>query len=107
SLIEVGPSAGLNMIWDSFGVRYRKDGATVLSVNVGAPLVIDCELRSERYPPVDPAPSIAGRVGLELNPVDLSNADDRDWLRALIWPDQGSRLPRRGRAPPPYPQENH
>ena len=49
-------------------------------------------------PPVTPAPRIAGRIGLELNPVDLSNADDRDWLRALIWPDQGTRLTRLERA---------
>ena len=98
SLIEIGPSAGLNMIWDSFGVRYLRDGAIAASINVGASLVIDCELRGERCPPIDPAPSIAGRVGLELNPVDLSNVDDRDWLRALIWPDQVARLGRLDRA---------
>ena len=33
-------------------------------------------------------------MGLELNPVDLSDIDDRDWLRALVWPDQGTRLKR-------------
>jgi hypothetical protein len=98
SLIEIGPSAGLNMIWDSFGVRYLKDGATAASVNDGAQLVIDCELRGEGRPPIEPTPIIARRVGLELNPVDLSNADDRDWLRALIWPDQDARLKRMDRA---------
>jgi hypothetical protein len=94
SLIEIGPSAGLNLIWDKYGVRYRKDGATVASINDTAPLVIDCEARGEKVPPVSAAPPVAARVGLELNPVDLTNADDRDWLRALIWPDQVSRLER-------------
>jgi hypothetical protein len=98
SLIEVGPSAGLNMIWDSFGVRYRKDGAVTTSINENAPLIIECELRGDHRPPTDPAPLIAGRVGLELNPVDLANADDRDWLRALIWPNQVARLERLDRA---------
>ena len=98
SLIEIGPSAGLNLIWDRYGVRYRRDGKTVAAVNETAPLVIDCELRGEGVPPVGPSPAVGGRVGLELNPVDLTNADDRDWLRALIWPDQVSRLERLDRA---------
>ncbi len=32
--------------------------------------------------------------GLERNPVDLANDDDRDWLRALVWPDQIERFAR-------------
>ena len=98
SLIEIGPSGGLNMIWDSFGVRYRKDGAVRASINDNAPLIIECELRGDRTPPTTASPSVAGRVGLELNPVNLANADDRDWLRALIWPNQVDRLERLDRA---------
>jgi hypothetical protein len=98
SLIEIGPSAGLNMIWDSYGIRYLRDGAVAATVNEAAPLMIDCELRGELTPPVSPIPRVAERVGLELHPVDLSKADDRDWLRALIWPDQTTRLARLDRA---------
>ncbi|MBL6852281.1 MAG: DUF2332 domain-containing protein [Alphaproteobacteria bacterium] len=98
SLIEIGPSAGLNLIWDKYGVRYRKDGAVVAAINETAPLVIEAEARGDKVPPVSALPAIAARVGLELNPVDLSNADDRDWLRALIWPDQVSRLERLDKA---------
>jgi len=98
STIEIGPSAGLNLIWDRYGVRYSCAGAVVAEVNPQAPLVIDCELRGEGVPPAGPTPRVAGRVGLELNPVDLSDADDRDWLRALMWPDQLSRLARLDRA---------
>jgi hypothetical protein len=39
-------------------------------------------------------PRIGQRLGLELNPVNLSDGDDRDWLRALVWPDQPQRLAR-------------
>jgi hypothetical protein len=105
SLIEIGPSAGLNLIWDRYGVRYRRDGKTVASVNDAAALAIDCELRGDGAPPTGPAPAVGGRVGLELNPVDLGNADDRDWLRALIWPDQVSRLERLDRAVALFAQE--
>ena len=94
SLIEIGPSAGLNMIWDVYGVRYRRDESIVAAVNVTAPLVIETELKGDRVPPTGPTPSVGSRIGLELNPVDLSNADDRDWLRALVWPDQRARLRR-------------
>lgn len=97
-LIEIGPSAGLNMIWDRYGVRYHKAGATVAQAGPGAALVLACELKGDGIPPVGQLPRIAGRVGLELNPVNLANADDRDWLRALIWPDQPERLARLERA---------
>ncbi|HEV2563317.1 MAG TPA: DUF2332 domain-containing protein [Rhizomicrobium sp.] len=97
-LIEIGPSAGLNLIWDKYGVRYSKDGAVLASIAPGAALVIECELRGENIPPTGPLPQIAGRVGLELNPVDLTNADDRDWLRALMWPDQMERAARMEKA---------
>jgi hypothetical protein len=98
SLMEIGPSAGLNLIWDSYGVRYHRDGTLAASVNDSAPLSIDSELRGTKIPPCGATPQISARVGLELNPVDLSDADDRDWLRALIWPDQVARLQRLDRA---------
>jgi hypothetical protein len=98
SLIEIGPSAGLNLIWDRYGVRYNRAGRVAATIHPDSPLVIDCALRGDTVPPVEPAPRIASRVGLELNPVDLANADDRDWLRALIWPDQVARLKRLDRA---------
>jgi len=98
NLIEVGPSAGLNLIWDRYGVAYNKDGKTVASIAPHAPLVIQCELRGEKIPPTGATPRVSKRMGLELNPVDLSNADDRDWLRALMWPDQMSRLERLDKA---------
>lgn len=98
NLIEIGPSAGLNLIWDRYGVNYTRNGKTVAAIAPDAKLVIECEVKSEMLPPSGPAPNIASRVGLELNPVDLSNVDDRDWLRALMWPDQIPRLERLDRA---------
>src|SRR5262249_7691688 len=63
-----------------------------------APIVIGCEVRGEKMPPAGATPRVSKRIGLELNPVDLSHDDDRDWLRALMWPDQISRLDRLDRA---------
>jgi hypothetical protein len=93
-LIEIGPSAGLNLIWDRYGVRYLK-GEKSWSLDVPNPaLVIDCKLRGETIPPLGHSPKIAGRVGLELNPVDLSKPESRDWLKALVWPDHVARFAR-------------
>jgi hypothetical protein len=93
-LIEIGPSAGLNLIWDRYRVRYRRGAEEFLTDVPDAKLTLDVELRGERVPPLGPAPRVASRIGLERNPVDLASADDRDWLRALVWPDQVGRFAR-------------
>lgn len=97
-LVEIGPSAGLNMIWDKYGVRYRRGTETFATDPPSRALVIDCELRGDRLPPLGPAPKIASRLGLERNPVDLSDPDQRDWLRALVWPEHVARFARLERA---------
>lgn len=97
-LIEIGPSAGLNMIWDSYGVRYSRDGESFATEAPGAELIIDVALRGTKVPPLGPPPRVANRVGLERNPVDLSDPDSRDWLRALVWPEHRARFARLDRA---------
>jgi hypothetical protein len=92
-LIEIGPSAGLNLNWDRYGMRYRRGGAMVAEILAEARLHLECELRGDRTPPLQ-SPPIAARLGLERDPVDLSDEADRDWLRALVWPDQPHRLTR-------------
>ena len=93
-LIEIGPSAGLNLIWDRYRVRYRRGTEAFLTDVAHATLTLDADLRGDKVPPLGSAPRVASRVGLERNPVDLSNVDDRDWLRALVWPDQIGRFAR-------------
>lgn len=91
-LIELGPSAGLNQFWDRYGVRYRRAGEIFSLDAPNGALTLECELRGEKLPPLGPAPVIASRVGLERNPVDLSDPNAGDWLKALVWPDQVSRF---------------
>ncbi len=94
NLIEIGPSAGLNLVWDRYAVRYWRDGESFFTEPRNLRLTIDCELHGENVPPVGPAPRIVTRVGLERNPVDLSKAEERDWLKALVWPDHLARFAR-------------
>jgi hypothetical protein len=94
NLIEIGPSAGLNLIWDRYGVRYRRGDETFELPVPNPALVIDCELHGDNNPPLGPTPRIGHRMGLELNPVNLDDPDQRDWLRALVWPDTHGRFER-------------
>ena len=92
-LIEIGPSAGLNMIWDSYGVDYMRGADLAARVQPEARLRLSCELKGT-VPPVNRVPRILSRLGLERDPVDLTDERDRDWLRAVIWGDQPHRLAR-------------
>lgn len=93
-LIEVGPSAGLNLYWDRYVYRYTRGSDAFTGGAKNAELVIDTPLKGERLPPLDPPPRVGKRIGLERSPVDLANADDRDWLKALVWPDHAQRFQR-------------
>jgi hypothetical protein len=105
-LIELGPSAGLNLIWDRYRIEYHRDGSTIVSGLSDAPLVIDTELHGEGVLPHGPVPHVASRLGLERNPVDLSCGDERDWLRALVWPDHVARFAKLDQALAVASQEN-
>jgi hypothetical protein len=92
-LLEIGASAGLNLICD----RYRYD---VGGLTLGAP---DSPVRFEQ--PWRPAPAIdltaaatalriSHREGCDANPLDPASPDDRRRLISYIWPDERDRLAR-------------
>ncbi len=91
-LVEVGASAGLNLLIDHYGYCYQPSGQ---EINVGSPLTLACTLRGHVVPPV-PAefPPIASRVGLDVAPVNLSDRLQSRWLVACQWPDQPERIHR-------------
>jgi len=93
-IVEIGPSAGLNLNWDRYAYRYEgSDGA--LEGGEASALTIATEWRGTRPPPVPRShPAIAGRIGLELNPVDLASEADRRWLLSLLWPGRPERIAR-------------
>lgn len=98
-IVELGPSAGLNLNWDRYAYRYENAGGERLEGGGASSLTIDCEWRGAKPPPV-PAqnPVVAARLGLELNPVDLESAADRRWLVALLWPGLTHRIERMKKA---------
>lgn len=93
SIIEIGPSAGLNLAWDQF--RYVYDDGAVTWGDADSPVVIPCELRGDRGLPALPATiPVASRCGVDIHPIDIRDADAVQWLRALVWPDHVGRQER-------------
>lgn len=97
-MIEMGCSAGLNLLWPHYGYHYGCDFATVdlRSGEQSAPVQISCELAGTRFPPVPdavdtPFPQVARCQGIELCPRDLGKEEDVRWLRAAIWPEERER----------------
>jgi hypothetical protein len=84
TLIEVGCSAGVHLRFDDY--RYELAGRTW--GRVSSTVVVSTEWR-EGEPPadLDRLPVIADRLGIDLDPIDVTEPGERLWLRALIWPE--------------------
>ena len=88
--VDVGCSAGLNLLCDRYRIDYGAAGATG---PVDAPVQISCAVVGGR-PPIAPlVPPIVERVGIDRDPVDVSDDDQARWQLALVFPDT-NRLPR-------------
>lgn len=85
ALLEIGASAGLCLYPDRW--QYRFGDATV--GDPSAPL-LTCEPIGPFSPP-GRVPEVPWRGGLDLNPLDVTDARDVGWLKALIWPEQNER----------------
>lgn len=83
ALLEVGASAGLCLYPDRYGYDYSG-----MLVGEG-PLRLWCELDG---PVPAGLPEVVWRAGLDLNPLDVTDADDLRWLESLIWPEQTYRF---------------
>jgi hypothetical protein len=87
AIIELGSSAGLNLLWDYH--QYIYDETTVGRSD--SPVTITPTVKGGDPPlPTEP-PSIASRIGIDLHPLDVRDNSDCDWLRALIWPEHHTR----------------
>ena len=87
-LIDVGASAGLNLLWDSYQYRYS-DGSEFGPSE--SEVVIECELLNGMPKIPGALPDVAFRKGVDLNPIDLSDDEEYLWMTALVWPDHPDR----------------
>jgi hypothetical protein len=90
-LVELGPSAGLNLVWDRYRCVYRRGAHGPED----AALDLDGEERS-------PMPAellgvdvrVGRRLGIDRSPVDVTTDEGARLLTAFVWADQAERIER-------------
>jgi hypothetical protein len=92
-LLEIGASAGLNLLATEYG--YRVDGAVIGKTD--SPVVFDEPWVS--LPVTDPAGAAADlgvtyRRGCDISPIDATSPEGRITLLSYIWPDEPERIAR-------------
>lgn len=109
ALLEVGASAGLCLYPDRWAYQWHTDAGPVLLGPVEpAPVVepgpvvepvetLTCRVKGPAPLP-RALPSVAWRGGIDLNPLDVTDADQMAWLEQLIWPEHEDRRARLRRA---------
>jgi hypothetical protein len=89
ALIEVGASAGLNLLFDRYGYDY---GSGRLAGDPLAPVRFTCVLHGAMLPPIYTGlPQVTTRVGIDLHPIQANDLQATRWLRALVWPEHPER----------------
>jgi hypothetical protein len=90
-LIDVGCSAGLNLTVDRVGISYSSGQSLGDPLS---PVQLSCSIVGGRPVPTRAMPEVVARVGVDLVPVDVTDADDARWLRACLGPGQPERVAR-------------
>jgi hypothetical protein len=94
-LVELGSSAGLNLVWDRYRCLYGagewgpRDARLTLSGQEKKP--VPGEL-------LDLHPRVRERVGIDREPIDVTTDDGARLLKCFVWAGQDERLERLDRA---------
>jgi hypothetical protein len=90
-LVELGPSAGLNLVWDRYRYRYEAGEwgpeDAVLRFDGKERRLVPAEL-------LELEPKVRGRIGIDRSPIDVTSEDGARLLRAFVWAGQEERLRR-------------
>ena len=89
ALIDVGTSAGLNLLLNRYSYHYQPGG----TVGGPSPVHLECSTRGP-VPVPQRLPSIAGAIGIDRSPIDVADEQAVRWLEACVWPDQRERFER-------------
>jgi hypothetical protein len=80
-LVEIGPAAGLNLVWDGYRYSYSAGG--------WGPERAALHLTGEEARPVPAGllelrPQVRSRIGIDLNPVDVTSEEGALLLRSFV-----------------------
>ena len=88
NLLEVGASAGLNLVCDQYAYRF----ADTRSGKEGSSVILAPEWQGTDPPAARPV--VAARAGCDLRPLDPHDPGDCLRLLSYLWPDQIERIER-------------
>ena len=92
-LLELGPSAGLNLLWDRYAYSYARGGWGSSRLVLGGE-----ERRPVPARVLATEAAVGRRRGIDLNPVDVTTEHGARLLRAFIWPGRKERAARLDKA---------
>lgn len=90
-LIDVRCVAGFTLNVDRVGIRYSS------GISLGArdsPVQVSCSLVGKMPVPAHELPEVVKRIGIDRDPIDVSDADETRWLLDCLAPDQMEQLAR-------------
>ncbi len=90
-LVGLGCSAGLDLVVDRVGIGYG-DGRTL--GDPSSPVRTTCSIVGGRAVPARAVPGVVARIGVDRDPLDVTDPDDVRWLRACLPPDRPERAAR-------------
>jgi hypothetical protein len=94
-LVELGPSAGLNLVWDRYRYLYEAGewgrADAVLSFQGEERRPVPSELLGLGL-------EVRGRIGIDRSPIDVTTEDGARLLRSFVWAGQEGRMERLDRA---------
>jgi hypothetical protein len=105
ALVDLGSAAGLNLLFDRYRYTCRRaagsqgaapesgDGRAVCAGDPRSDVRIDVTIGDGVLPDLA-TPPVAWRRGVDLHPVDPTDADASLWLLACQWPDHPDRFDR-------------
>jgi len=90
-LVELGTSAGLNLLLDRWAYAYSPDGP-----RYGDPtrdVLVQAESRGATAPALK-AMDLGSRLGIDRHPIAVKDEEAARWLLACVWPEQLTRFAR-------------
>lgn len=98
AIVEIGTSAGLNLSPDAYKLNYKLANGTTVTVgpqHSTVHIATDNSNTLEALPLAEMRDLQLGmRIGVDINPLDVTNEFQARWLCALIWPDDQARFAR-------------
>ncbi|GAA0611429.1 DUF2332 domain-containing protein [Virgibacillus siamensis] len=89
ALIEIGSSAGLQLLWDHYSYSYNN---SKIYGNRASIVQLTSEIREGNIPTnLSVIPPVNFRLGVDIHISDLTNEMEYLWLKALIWPEHKER----------------